>query len=129
MAVAKRRQRGNRECDCVKKLIALVLAMVCVLGLVGCNNRSMNYIISNEPSITGIVKETNEDAILIENDNGEYWVSLNVENKDSMTSFNIGDEIVVYYDGNIAESYPMQINTVYAITLKTPADRAENDKS
>ena len=113
----------------MKKLIALVLAMVCVLGLVGCNNRSMNYIISNEPSITGIVKETNEDAILIENDNGEYWVSLNVENKDSMTSFNIGDEIVVYYDGNIAESYPMQVNTVYAITLKTPADRAENDKS
>ena len=89
---------------------------------------SMNYIISNEPSITGIVKETNENAILIENDNGEYWVSLNVENKDSVTNFNIGDEIVVYYDGNIAESYPMQINTVYAITLKTPADRAENNK-
>ena len=113
----------------MKKLIALVLALVCVLGMVGCNNRSMNYIISNESSITGIVKETNENAILIENNDGEYWVSLNVENKDSVTNFNIGDEIVVYYDGNIAESYPMQINTVYAITLKTPADRTENDKS
>ena len=112
----------------MKKLIALVLALVCVFGMVGCNNRSMNYIISNEPSITGIVKETNENAILIENDNGEYWVSLNVENKDSVTNFNIGDEVVVYYDGNIAESYPMQINTVYAITLKTPADSAENNK-
>ena len=52
-----------------------------------------------------------------------------MENKDSVTNFNIGDEVVVYYDGNIAESYPMQINTVYAITLKTPADRTENDKS
>ena len=112
----------------MKKLIALVLALVCAFGMVGCNNRSMNYIISNEPSITGIVKETNENAILIENDNDEYWVSLNVENKDSVTNFNIGDEVVVYYDGNIAESYPMQINTVYAITLKTPADRAENNK-
>ena len=113
----------------MKKLIALVLALVCVLGMVGCNNRSMNYIISNEPSITGIVKETNEKSILIENDNDEYWVSLNVENKDSMTSFSIGDEVVVYYDGNVAESDPMQINTVYAITLKTPADRTTNDKS
>ena len=112
----------------MKKLIALVLALVCVLGMVACNNRSMNYIISNEPSITGIVKETNENAILIENDDGEYWVSLNVENKDSVTNFNVGDEVVVYYDGNIAESYPMQINTVYAITLKTPADRTENNK-
>lgn len=113
----------------MRKLIALVLALVCALGMVGCNNRSMNFIISNEPSITGIVNETNENAILIENDNGEYWVSLNVENKDSMTSFNIGDEVVVYYDGNVAESYPMQINKVYAITLKTPIDRTENDKS
>ena len=112
----------------MKKLIALVLALICVLSLVGCNNRSMNYIISNEPSITGIVKETNENAILIENDDGEYWVSLNVESKDSVTNFNVGDEVVVYYDGNIAESYPMQINTVYAITLKTPADRTENNK-
>ena len=113
----------------MKKLIALVLALVCVLGLVGCNNRSMNYIIENEPSITGIIKETNDNSILIENENGEYWVSLNVENKDSMTNFSVGDEVVVYYDGNIAESYPMQINTVYAITLKTPADRTENDNS
>ena len=112
----------------MKKLIALVLAWVCVLSLVGCNNRSMNYIIENEPSIMGIVKDTNDNSILIENEDGEYWVSLNVENKDSMTHFSIGDEVVVYYDGNIAESYPMQINTVYAITLKTPADRAENNK-
>lgn len=113
----------------MKRFTAFVLALVFVLRLIGCNNRSMNYIISNEPSITGIVKETNENAILIENDNGEYWVSLNVENKDSTTDFNVGDEVVVYYDGNVAESYPMQINTVYAITLKTPADRTENDKS
>jgi len=113
----------------MKKLIALVLALVCVLSLVGCNNRSLNYIIENEPSIMGIVKDTNDNSILIENEDGEYWVSLNVENKDSMTHFSIGDEVVVYYDGNIAESYPMQINMVYAITLKTPADRTENDKS
>ena len=113
----------------MKKFIALVLALICVLSLAGCNNRSMNYIIANEPSITGIVQETNDKSILIENEDGEYWVSLNVENKDSMTHFSIGDEVVVYYDGNVAESYPMQINTVYAITLKTPANRAENDKS
>ena len=89
---------------------------------------SMNDIIANAPSVTGIVKDTGEKAILIENENGEYWVSLNVECKDSMVSFSIGDEVVVYFDGMVAESYPMQISTVYAITLKTPADRAENKK-
>ena len=112
----------------MKKLVALLLSLICMLGLVGCNNRSMNYIIANEPNITGVVKEANKKSILIENESGEYWVSLNVENEDSMTYFSIGDEVVVYYDGNIAESYPMQINTVYAITLKEPADRAENNQ-
>ena len=113
----------------MKKSITLFLVLFCLLGLVGCNNRSMNYIIANEPNITGVVKESSEKFILIENKTGEYWVSLNVENEDSMTHFSMGDEVVVYYDGNIAESYPMQINTVYAILLKEPVDRTENNKS
>ena len=50
----------------MKKLIAFVLALVCVLALVGCNTKSMNYIISNEPSIKGTIKEVTENSILIE---------------------------------------------------------------
>ena len=113
----------------MKKRIVFAFALAFVLVLAGCGGRSMNAIIASEPSISGIVKETNAGAVLIENEAGEYWVSLDVENKDSMTHFSIGDEVVVYYDGIIAESYPMQIHTVYAITLKTPGDRAVNDKS
>lgn len=89
---------------------------------------SMNDIIANAPSITGIVKEIGENSILIENEDGEYRVSLDVENTDSMTHFSVGDEVVVYFDGMVAETWPMQINNVYAITLKTPANRAENEK-
>ena len=110
----------------MKRWIAGMLALICVLALVGSNNRSMNYIIENEPNMTGVVKEVKDHSVLMENEAGEYWVSLNVENKDSMTHFDVGDEVVVYFDGNISESYPMQINTVYAITLKTPADRTGN---
>lgn len=113
----------------MKKLMAIMLMLVYMLVLAGCQNRSMNYIIQNEPNITGIVKTITNDAFLMENETGEYWVSLKVENKDSVTHFSIGDEVVVYFDGNVAESYPMQINTVYAITLKTPEDRTENNIS
>ena len=112
----------------MRKTIALLLALICLLTLAGCGPRSMNDIIQNEPSIRGLVKDTADTAILIENDGGEYWVSLDAESKDSMTHFSIGDEVVVYFDGNIAETYPMQINKVYAITLTTPADRAVNDQ-
>ncbi len=110
----------------MKKGIALVLAAAVMLALAGCGGRSMDEIIAHEPSIVGTVEEARERSILVANGTGEYWVSLDVENKDSMTHFRVGDEVVVYYDGNVAESDAMQIQTVYAITLRTPADRAES---
>ena len=113
----------------MKKYLLIILSMICVLWLVGCNNKSLNYIISNEPSIIGTIKEVNENSILLENESGEYVVSLNVENSDGIYSpIQVGDEVTVYYDGNIAESYPMQINKVYAILLKEPADRTVNEQ-
>lgn len=113
----------------MKRLIGFILALICLLGLVGCNNRSMNDIIENEPSITGIVEKVRDNSIIIYLETDSYpngascKVSLDVENKDSYTSVSVGDEVVVYYNGEIAESYPLQLNTVYAITLKTPANR------
>ena len=47
-------------------------------------------------------------------------VSSKVEQTDSGIPFHLGDEIIVYYDGAMAESYPAQIHGVYRITLKNP---------
>jgi rhodanese-related sulfurtransferase len=108
----------------------LIIALLLIMGLVGCNNKSMNYIIENEPSITGSVTEVHDKYIQIYIKNGGYPygadcnVSLDVENSDGLYSpIKVGDEVVVYYDGAIAESDPMQINKVYAITLQTPSVR------
>lgn len=119
----------------MKKYIALVLALIYVLALAGCD-RTMNDIIEKEPNVTGVVEEVHDNYIVMYSEtadgypNGTRWsISLNVENKDSYTDIVVGDEIVVYYDGMAAETDPLQVSTVYAITLKTPADRADNDKS
>lgn len=40
------------------------------------------------------------------------------------TDVSVDDEVVIYYNGEIAESDPLQINTVYAITLKKPANQS-----
>ena len=121
----------------MKKLIAFVLAAVCVLVLVGCNTKSMNYMIANKPSVIGVVEEVHNDYVILYSDtaegypNGSRWqISLkNVENGDSVTTLSVGDEIVVYHDGNVMETEPLKVGTVYAITLKTPADRTGNDRS
>ena len=122
----------------MKKKSAFVLAavLICVLVLTGCNNKSMNYIIEHKPSITGIVEEVHDDFVILYSDSapgypyGSNWqISLHVENNDSYTNITVGDEIVVYHDGNIMETDPLRVGTVYAITLKTPADRTVNEKS
>jgi len=84
----------------------------------------MNTVV-DEPNFCGIVDQVYEQSILVRvnEDEGEIKssdlmsVSLDVELKDSMTYFEIGDEVRIYYDGSIAESYPAQINKVYAIIL------------
>lgn len=119
----------------MRKYVVFALALIGILALTGCNNRSMNYIIENEPSVAGIVKEVRDDSILIYMETDAYpygaecSVSLDVENGDSYTDLSVGDEVVVYYNGDIAESKPLKIETVYAITLRTPAEnRVEWDK-
>ncbi|WP_313582114.1 M56 family metallopeptidase [Lacrimispora sp.] len=84
--------------------------------------------IAKEPHFAGMVTEVYDNSILVIVDEGEevrrnsdlISVSLNVKLKDSITHFNVGDRVIVYYNGEIAESYPAQINTVYAIVLTSP---------
>ena len=92
--------------------------------------KDMNDAIENAPSIQGSVTEVHENYILIHFATSGYpsgadcTVSLNPVYGDSYTDVSVGDEIVVYFDGNIMETYPLQLGTVYAITLKTPANRS-----
>ena len=108
-----------------KYLVVVYLFVIMILS--GCNNGSMDDIIENKSSIVGIVTEVNDKYIQIYIENDGYPsgalcnVSLDVENKDNIYSpIKVGDEVVVYFDGGIAESDPMQINKVYGITLKKP---------
>lgn len=120
----------------MKRITAVLPSLVIILlALVSCVPRSMNYIIANEPSITGVVQEVHDTYILIYVETEGYptgadcSVSLDVENKDGLYSpISVGDVVTVYFDGSIAESYPLQINTVYAITLTEPADRTSSNK-
>ena len=119
----------------MRRWIALFLIIVCVFGLTGCGNRSLNSVIKHEAYVTGVIREVYDSYILIyiENDgypNGaECEVPLDVEYKDSMTHFDVGDVVTVYYDGGFMETYPLRIGHVYAILLDTPADRTVNEVS
>ena len=83
--------------------------------------------IYDKPQFKGTVVEVLDNSILVLVDADDsisktsdlIAVSLNVQLKDSMTKFNVNDRVITYYDGTIQETYPAQINTVYAISLKS----------
>lgn len=117
----------------MKKLTAIIMSVICLILFAGCR-RDLNYIISNKPSVLGTVEEITDSAILITchdlqgyEQDVQCWVSLDIQYEDGKTDYNVGDIVDVFYDGTIAESYPLQINTVYAIFLQEPADRTVNE--
>ena len=112
----------------MKKLIASLLALTCVLGLVGCNSRDLD----DKPTVTGVIQEIHDDHILIATSTADGYpygasidVFISIKECDTIyTPLAVGDEIIVYYDGKMAESNPALVNTVYAITLKSPANKS-----
>ncbi|MBQ3161783.1 MAG: hypothetical protein IJC04_06615 [Oscillospiraceae bacterium] len=117
----------------MKKLTAIIISVICLILFAGCR-RDLNYIISNKPSVLGTVEEITDSALLITchdlqgyEQDVQCWISLDIQYEDGLSDYSVGDIVDVFYDGTIAESYPLQINTVYAIFLQEPADRTVNE--
>lgn len=90
---------------------------------------TIHDVIQHKPNFRGTVVDMNDDhSILVKVNENEaiikcsdkIFIPLDVKMKGvSARNFDIGDEIRVYYDGSIAESYPAQINEVYAIFIES----------
>lgn len=129
--------KRNRSIEVTKSknvmlYVGLLVAIFIVLGSIYAyitNPLTMNDVIHHKPSFSGTVAEINNDtSILVKVNEKEpiikssdlILVPLDVIMSDVSKSgrdFEIGDEVKVYYDGTIAESYPAQINEVYAIFI------------
>ena len=77
------------------------------------------------PYFNAEVLEVNDNSILVKPDAGsgeiksadKIYVSLNVISTIPIPTFKVGDRVRVIYNGEIAESYPAQINKVFVIYL------------
>ena len=91
--------------------------------------KSIDDVIENASNLQGNVTEVHDTYMIIHIVTSGYpygadcSVLLAPVYGDSYTDVSVGDEVVVYYDGNIMETDPLQLGTVYAITLKTPVSR------
>lgn len=106
----------------MRKVLSGLLTIALCICFTGCA-KDINYIIEHEPCMKGTVQEIKDEYIVTavsedgegHAENQQILVSLDVERKDSFTDFEIGDEVAVYYDGDITEGDPARIEKVYAI--------------
>lgn len=110
----------------ITKLIIVIIAIGILLFIFFMSNRPMNMnSVLDQPNFMGRVEEVRDQSILVRVNEDEEEirssdlinVSLDVEIKDSLSDYTVGHIVQVYYDGNIAESYPAQVNNVYAIVI------------
>lgn len=108
-------------------LVGFAILLIVLLGLAYLFRPMTMNDIYDEPNFSGTVLETSDHAMLVAVNEGEdelktcdrISVSLDVQLKDSMTQFDVGTQVKVFYDGSIAETDPAQVNTVFAILPKT----------
>lgn len=113
----------------MKKFIALVLACICVLGLVACNNANDTTNDDNTAStaskseyvFNAKVLEIGEQYLLVEptSDSNEAKCSdkikISLGNVNCQENLEVGDYVMIAYDGMIQELYPAIITNVHSI--------------
>ena len=103
----------------MKKLIALVLVLVCVLGLVGCNAGQCGT--PSDPTehhYTFIVMEVTESNLIVaeigENGKAVETRQYSVPNWfHPSTEIKVDYEISITHSGSILETFPMQFGEIY----------------
>ena len=116
----------------MKRILSVVLLMA--LFLCGCD-RSMNWVISNEPVVQGVVVEIGEEFVTLRVTKADWQalekdalvrVARSTRLNDCKFSAREGDEVAAYYDcdeGNWRAGAVPEIYAVHGYCLITSAGR------
>lgn len=114
--------------DFMKRLIALVLVLICVIALVGCNSDKDISVDGTSPFFIAKVVEIREKTMLVKVTH-EGNTGMSVESKVSISTEKIAGVIAddrlsvtdnylrIEFDGVIMESYPLQLGEIFKIVV------------
>lgn len=113
----------------MKKMLSFVMALACILTLIGCSrepNEDLSDANGRQAYFNATVLELSNGSVKVECtepfDSGiligeELSVSTDVVAASGAPELAIDDDIRVVFDGDVMESDPLQIGTVFAIYL------------
>ena len=107
----------------MKKLIALVLALVCVLCLSACDGKAGKDFGKADDlhQFGATILEIHDDCFLVEPSAGmdelksADKIEVSTQNADKSIDWKVGDLVLITYDGVILESYPARLGQVYKV--------------
>ncbi|MDV2884667.1 hypothetical protein RYX45_05720 [Alkalihalophilus pseudofirmus] len=63
-------------------------------------------------AFTGMIESIHNDSAIIAIEEGEILSSGDMVGVNLAVTFQVGDRVVVEYDGAVLESYPLQVHTI-----------------
>jgi hypothetical protein len=124
-AIIKAKKRTRAALVASVALVIVAVPAACAPGA-GNRARTVDEIIgSDDPRFRGLVEEVYEKSILVRVYEDEdirkssdlIDVLLVNANPDANSGYEVGDEVCVYFDGTIAESYPAKVSA-YAVLIE-----------
>lgn len=116
----------------MKKIICVMIVLICVIGLVACSIQNEN----NEVSFVGAVSEIREKSILVtvtDGGNSNLAVGTTVDVSTKVTSANgcptltQNDYVRISFNGDVLEINPPALGTVFSIQKMDDAGKSITD--
>lgn len=112
----------------MKKMVSCLIVLACILTFVGCSKKpnAGSFDENGQVYFNATVLELNNESVKVECtksfDSGilvgeKFSVSADVSEASGIPKLVVGDDIRVVFNGDVMESDPLQIGTVFAIYL------------
>ena len=120
----------------MKRLIAIILALTCIICLAACDNKSGKDFDkpTDQHQFDATILEIHDNYFLVEPGAGmdelksADKIEVSTQNADKSVEWKVGDLVLITYDGVILETYPARLNQVYKVekgTLKFTEDETQ----
>ncbi len=103
----------------MKKIIAIILAVLLVVCITGCGKEEKAQAYFNAEILE--VRENNLWVRVVNSGSSgisvweEFYVTKNVTSENGCPELTAGDTVRVFFNGDVMETYPLQLGTVYSI--------------
>ena len=114
----------------MKKFLTLILSLICILSLSSCDGKSGKDFDRPDDRyrFEATILEVHDAHFLVkpcentQEAKSADKIVVSTQNADPNVQWQVGDPVLITYDGIIMETYPAQLHQVYKVEKLTPTE-------